>query len=311
MQTFPEPVRFACHGRTKKETVGGAGNGERNTRKAPRQRNGMAGGGRLARETTESFIRKDYKYSQQGGAPSHHKTIPVNTNIQSVRKRGERNTGVASDAPFPPTSKTRHRNKTAGWSATHRVCNVLGIKRLHDQILLSGRVRRQEAGKTLRDGPATKCVMHQSRLGIRVETLRNRYKKDAPCDQRLQTAELEWILNNMRRSEYQAAWRIESVFRSTSFLINPIGGINGVSHAMIKTTYRHSQTNINTSKNTSKGGRLLGFLLRDFLVRMHQSIKVSRHLGLNVSLHRETQACRAHSSRYRRILDRRYQSILV
>ena len=130
-----------------KETVGGTGNGERDTRKAPRQRNGMAGGGRLARETTENFIRKDYKYLQQGRAPSQHESIPVNTNIQSVRKRGERNTGVASDAHFPPTIKTRHRNKNAGWSATHRVCNVLGIKQLHDQILMSGRVRREEAGK--------------------------------------------------------------------------------------------------------------------------------------------------------------------
>ena len=83
-----------------------------------------------------------------------------------------------------------------------------------------------------------------------------------PSAQRLQTAELEWILDNMRRGEYQTARRTETALHSTSFLTNPIGGIDGVSHAMIETTYRPSPTNRNTSTHKSKGGRLLGFLLR-------------------------------------------------
>ena len=187
----------------------------------------------------------------------------MNTNIQSVGKRGQRKTGVAFAAPFPPTSKTRLGNTSTGWSATHRVCSVLGMKRLITQPDITEWTREETGSrKTLRDGPATRCVTHQSRLGIRAETLRNRYRKDAPSDQRLQTAELEWILNNMRRCEYQAARRTGTALHSTSFLTNPIGGIDGVSHAMIETTYRPSPTNINTSTHTSKGGRLLGFLLR-------------------------------------------------
>ena len=44
--------------------------------------------------------------------------------------------------------------------------------------------------------------------------------------------------------------RTETSLPSTSFLKIPIGGIDGVSHAMIETTYRPSPTKRNTSTHT-------------------------------------------------------------